>query len=320
MKKILCFLLIFTTVACAQIRIRKLLVDSTLTIDSIKVRSVRVDSSLTVARLTISGDLFVPGVVIGDTLQGSWTTTGNHQVDGVVIGDTLQGPWVTTGGHRVDGVVTAQKVQTLSVETGNLLADGIIVGDTLQGNFRTLGTHHFNYPIHVNAINTNEAPQWFTYLEWNPDSVAYRIGDLPPITRDAYVDIWSFGLRTRFGDGNVQFDHEIRPTKRTQGKKGADIQSASTIELGYDGNYFVVRRFLENTPIDYMKSAGWLPGSTVILHFADPLTVTNEAPNPPSDAAPFKLALGQNFLATPDDVLVLVWTGTVWLEISRSVN
>jgi hypothetical protein len=48
---------------------------------------------------------------------------------------------------------------------------------------------------------------------------------------------------------------------RVQGKKGADIASATTITLGR-GNYFHITG---TTTISYITTTGWQPGSVVRL-------------------------------------------------------
>ena len=64
-----------------------------------------------------------------------------------------------------------------------------------------------------------------------------------------------------------------------------------------------------------MLSTNWQPGSVVSLHFDAGVTVGH---NIGSDG--FFLAGAVNFVATADDTLTVVWNGSRWEELSRSVN
>ena len=98
---------------------------------------------------------------------------------------------------------------------------------------------------------------------------------------------------------------------RIQGNKGADVASAATITL-VDGNLFDITG---TTQIDAMTSTNWQPGSMVILHFDAALTVTHN-----TGADGFFLQGAASFVTTADDTLTVIWNGTRWEEISRSVN
>ncbi len=113
-------------------------------------------------------------------------------------------------------------------------------------------------------------------------------------------------------DGNNLLNvNNITVEGRILGNKGADVASATTITL-VDGNFFDVTG---TTQIDAMTSTGWTPGSVVSLHFDAALTVTHN-----TGADGFFLAGATNFTSTIDDTLTVVWNGSRWEELSRSIN
>jgi microcystin-dependent protein len=84
--------------------------------------------------------------------------------------------------------------------------------------------------------------------------------------------------------------------------KGADVASASTVNLGNDGNFFNITGTTTITSIT-AKSAG----TVVWLRFTGVLTVTNGS----------NLKLNGNFVTAADSILQLVSDGTNWYEVSR---
>ena len=103
---------------------------------------------------------------------------------------------------------------------------------------------------------------------------------------------------------------------RIQGLKGTDVASADAITLG-DGNFFDITG---TTTINHMLTTDWQDGSVVTLQFDASLTVTHQAGGAIGDQADFFLAGAANFSATADDTLTLVFDGTNWKEVCRSVN
>ena len=102
---------------------------------------------------------------------------------------------------------------------------------------------------------------------------------------------------------------------RLLGSKGSDVASADEITLT-NGNYFDITG---TTTIDHVNKTGWQAGSEVTLQFDADVTVTHNAGAPAGTEASILLAGGLNFVATPDDTLRLVYDGTTWREISRTV-
>jgi len=103
---------------------------------------------------------------------------------------------------------------------------------------------------------------------------------------------------------------------RLQIHKGADVASADEITLGTDGNYFDVTG---TTAINHINNSGWQNGSVVILQFDASVTVGHNAGSPVGSEASILLSGGGNFSATAHDTLMLVYDGTAFREVSRTV-
>lgn len=103
---------------------------------------------------------------------------------------------------------------------------------------------------------------------------------------------------------------------RFKTSKGADIASADEITLGANGNYFDITG---TTAINHINKTDWPAGSVVILQFDASLTITHDAGSPAGTEASILLAGGANFSVTADDTLQLVYDGTTWREVSRTV-
>lgn len=74
-----------------------------------------------------------------------------------------------------------------------------------------------------------------------------------------------------------------------------------------------------NTNIDYITTTGILAGTVIILIFSGTPTVNHNSGAPGAGTAAIYLAGSANFAATANDTLTLVWNGTVWSEIARTV-
>lgn len=73
------------------------------------------------------------------------------------------------------------------------------------------------------------------------------------------------------------------------------------------------------TTINAITTTNWLAGATVTLTFEASVTVKNNTAGGASTAV-MLLAGGADFSATANDVLTLLYNGTNWREVSRSVN
>lgn len=98
--------------------------------------------------------------------------------------------------------------------------------------------------------------------------------------------------------------------------KGADVAAANDLTLGVDGNVFVITG---NTQINHIVSTNWQAGSVLTLIFSGTPTVkTGQATSGANTI--IRLAGAVDFSATANDVLTLVYDGTSFLELARSVN
>jgi len=103
---------------------------------------------------------------------------------------------------------------------------------------------------------------------------------------------------------------------RLQQTKGADIASASTITLGTDGNYFDITG---TTAIKYITTTNWEAGAVVILQFDGIVVVHDDEGTTPANTGDITLKSGGDFTTAAGDLLTLVYDGTVWKEVSRTV-
>jgi len=94
---------------------------------------------------------------------------------------------------------------------------------------------------------------------------------------------------------------------RLETGKGANVASSGTLTLGDDGNVFHITG---TTTITAITTTNWQAGSEITLIF--------DAASGMTDGGTLKL--NGNLTAAADTVIKLVYDGTNWYEISRSVN
>lgn len=107
----------------------------------------------------------------------------------------------------------------------------------------------------------------------------------------------------------------IMKAGRFQSLKGSDVASADEITLGV-GNYFDITG---TTTINHIDKTDWQAGSVVMLQFDASVTVTHNAGSPTGTEASILLAGAGAFSATANDTLTLMYDGTTWREITRTV-
>lgn len=109
--------------------------------------------------------------------------------------------------------------------------------------------------------------------------------------------------------GSSRFDGRVLESQ------GANIASAGDLTLGSDGNFWSITG---NTTINAITKSGWTSGSQVCIEFTgSPIVSHNTAGG--AGAAKIYLSGAANFSATADDILCLIYNGTVWKETSRTV-
>lgn len=111
-------------------------------------------------------------------------------------------------------------------------------------------------------------------------------------------------------------DKTLMNNVRFETSKGANVASANDLTLGTDGNVFHITG---TTTINAITTANWQAGSEIILIFDSTPTVKNNTAGGGGTAV-MLLAGAADFSATANDVLKLVYDGTSWFEVSRSIN
>lgn len=102
---------------------------------------------------------------------------------------------------------------------------------------------------------------------------------------------------------------------RILGAKGADVTAANDMTLGTDGNVFGITG---TTTINGIASAGWKAGAIVVLLFGASVTVKHNTAASAGFAS-LKLAGAGDFSATDNDTLTIMYSGTYWVEMARTV-
>lgn len=97
--------------------------------------------------------------------------------------------------------------------------------------------------------------------------------------------------------------------------KGADVASANDITLG-NGNHFQITG---TTQINRILTTTWNAGSVIFLKFSGSLTVKHQGAANGSSFARLNLSGSVDFAATANDTLTLIYDGTDWFELARTV-
>lgn len=101
---------------------------------------------------------------------------------------------------------------------------------------------------------------------------------------------------------------------RMNAAKGGNVASAATITLS-DGNFFIVTG---TTNIDCITTTGWTAGSVAYLDFSGVLTVNDSTGGCGANTANVNVSAA--YTTTANDTLTIVFDGTNWVELGRSVN
>lgn len=98
--------------------------------------------------------------------------------------------------------------------------------------------------------------------------------------------------------------------------KGADVASANDLTLGAGGNCFHITG---TTTINAITTTNWSSGSHIVLIFDAATTVKNNTAGG-ANTAVMLLSGGADFTTSANDTLKLIYDGTSWFELSRSIN
>jgi hypothetical protein len=105
----------------------------------------------------------------------------------------------------------------------------------------------------------------------------------------------------------------VRMLSRLNYAMGTSVAGANDLILG-DGNVFSVTG---TTDINCISTTGWTAGAQIILIFSGILTAQD---NETCGAGYQELALAGDFTTSALDILTLIYTGSEWAELDRSVN
>lgn len=115
----------------------------------------------------------------------------------------------------------------------------------------------------------------------------------------------------------VRIDNPLPMETRWQAGYGANVASANNLTLGDDGNTFSVTG---TTDVYTITTTGWTRGSQVTLECGgSQITFKNLTDSGAPSSAQLLLA-GGDFEMSTADTLTLLFDGSVWLEVCRSVN
>lgn len=91
---------------------------------------------------------------------------------------------------------------------------------------------------------------------------------------------------------------------------GSDVASAATLPI-LSGDYFAVTG---TTNIDYISTLGSSPGKRITLKFGGNLTLNHNTGTVPAGTGAMFLAASGNVAVTTNDVIRLVFDGTLWRQ------
>lgn len=246
----------------------------------------------------------------------STITTGNN-----IIAITPNNGYSTTSNQIILGWASAgwgnfgNRIHIGYGDYGGAGSNETVLAPVLNGNATTYFTQKVMFSgsaIMKIAANGNGGNQ--NGYEWNfesgsgvgtGNSGSINFKTTSPSAHGSYV--------TRL---SLQNHNVILGSARFQTKTGANVASANDLTLGNDGNVFTITG---TTQINAITTTNWQAGSEVVLIFSGSVTVKNNTAGGGGTAV-MLLAGGVDFSATSNDVLKLVYNGTSWFEVSRSVN
>lgn len=227
--------------------------------------------------------------VTGDTITGNFACDGNTTL-GNAMGDSVTsnaGTWTFPNSTILDA--SGKTITCKGTRWNFELVDYVTISDATTG---------------TDAMNRNASDA--RYVEIAGDTMTGYLTVGGNLTTQAVFT----------ANGQATFQQNLQmSTARLEANQGADVASADEMLLG-DGNYFDVTG---TTTINHITKTGWQAGSVVVLQFDASVTVTHNAGSPAGTEASILLSGGGDFSATVDDTLQLVYDGTTFCEVSRTV-
>lgn len=205
-----------------------------------------------------------------------------------------------SGAPPTSGTVSSEQISIVN-SSGSV---GIVFDYTTSGsvNLRAVGGGNVTFDL---LCQTNNIVR--VVHDANRDGIIFNVNGSGSL-RGLISTTTSADLRLGAGTGVVRVT-----SARHQYAKGADVASAGDITLGTDGNFFDITGV---TTINTISSTAWAPGSVIFLQFDGSVTLAN---NTAGAGARLLLSGSANFAATADDTLTLIYDGTFWRELARTV-
>lgn len=230
----------------------------------------------------------------------SWATTANKftiQTEKGGTGTLRNLVLGTSGAFNLEIASTGGAAGGYRFSSGTSVANAnqVVMNGTYASSSGVTGV------LFINPTMTQTSTAGYTAIRMNV--IESTVGNGVKLLADLQVGGVSQFSITNTGDVTI-----VGRELNTQGT----VASATNITLG-EGNVFAVTG---TTAINTIAATGWTAGSKVTLTFSTSVTVTNAGAG---TGAAIKLAGSANFSATADDNLTLLYNGTTWNEVSRTV-
>lgn len=250
------------------------------------------------------------------------TVTGNT----MTMTTTFGTPTDRTGGVEIQGrkfSVVGNFVKSLSttawgVGIGGTLAhgsgDGVIVGNTFDvlGAGIQFDTAGLNSPQSNVVVSGNKVLNGAAGVATTSFITSINIAD------NDFTGCTQAQSGTLSDTISMQNNLPFTVTNGAVGRThtpGAAVTAANNLTLGNSNSNEVSG----TTTINLISSVGWVAGDVVRLYFTASVTVKSGIANS-GNFKTLHLAGGADFSATADDVLYLLWNGTLWEQVSASNN
>ncbi len=241
-----------------------------------------------------------------DGTTGLGTFNNGISVSG---GSTLNGGITVGGGGTMNGSYT---FGTGSVNIGNAAVNSTSLGivrigqGTSKFDIGTGGYEGAGYSCFWAGQTTNTSTNPF--IQVNNNFVNFNNG-----TSTGGAMTWNIAATIKATLTNTALTYG---TVRVEFAKGTNTAAANDLTLPSNGNLFHITGA---TQINAIITSLWQAGSEITLIFDSTPTVKNNTAGGAGTAV-MLLAGGVDFSATANDVMKLVYDGTSWFEVSRSVN
>ncbi len=252
------------------------------------------DSAGVVTWLTVGSGLSITTTTISATASGSVTGSGTaNTIAKFSAASVLADSGIT------DDATTIKLARNTRITTGTL---------SINGDFAAQAQLHLKTT--ASAMVWEETDAASNEKPWLWDMTAGVLA-LKTLT-----DAYGAGATAITIDRNGTALLFIAAQTRLLTKQGANVTAANDLTLGTDGNFFVVTG---NTQINAITTANWQAGSEITLKMTGTPTLKNATAGG-AGTATMLLSLGVDFVASATCTLKLVYDGTNWNEVCRSVN